>query len=223
MKRDVVTIPRALFRNIRPDWDVDFRGQSLGATAGGTNVSVYNAFPRYVGSINLPLHGAEIGRWRAIRNRARGRANMYRVVMNDPAVNPIRMPYENGIPFSNGARFSTGFGFAYEPIATAPVAASSGATELVVDVESAAQAPRVGQIMGAGYWPFTVEHVEPVTDTRHRIEFFPPLRQNVATGGIVRLRGVGLFEVVTEGEGLPTYGGSKISMATMSFREVLTR
>lgn len=217
MLRPVITIPTDLLRQLRVTWDIDWRGQSAGDTNGGTTQVVYNAFPRWVGTPEALLIGAEILQWRAIRAQAQGLLGIYQVPMLDPLGHGEIGP---AVPFSTGETFDTGQGFANEPLMQAASAAAVGATALTLSGDTA---PRIGQIMGHGYWPFMVVGVDDVSPGVWSVSIQMPLRAAVGVGDTIRWQGVGLFEMVDASAGNPAYGVTRTTQIAIGLREVLTR
>lgn len=222
MQREIVTIPPNLLRVLSVDWDIDWRGQSLGDVNSGAGATVYNAFPRWTGSPSIVLAEQEITQWRAIRAQAQGRVGIYRMEMCDPIGFASSELYPSGVPFSNGEVFSTGVGFAYNPSCQAVNAAVRGATEIRIDVAGHA-APVVGQIMSHDDWPFVVTWVALVSGEVYDLGIQMPLRAAIAADDLINLRGVGRFEVADPRAGNPAYGLQRVSRIQLSFREVLTR
>ena len=226
MQRSVITIPQGFLRKISVDWDIDWRGQSLGDSNSGSTQTVYNRFPRWVGSPEVLLHQAEIGQWRAIRAQAQGRTGLYRVEMCDPAVFRFTDTGDQvpgfGIPFSDADQpFSSGQGFAYEPTCSAVSGASAGATS--IRVEDADAVPSAGQIMSHNLWPFTVTYVTELGGGTYDLGVQMPLREAIPAGASIKLRGEGLFEAVEESMGRPKYGAGHAARTSLTFREVLNR
>ena len=222
MQREIVTIPPGFLRFTSTDWQIDWRGQSVGEANSGVSTTVYNSFPRWIGSPNVTLVGDEITRWRAIRTQAQGRVGIYRMEMVDPIGFASSGLHPNGIPFSNGLPFSSGFGFAYIPSCRGVFAAARGATEIRIDAAGHV-APVVSQIMSHNDWPFEVTWVSPVSGDVYDLGIQMPLRGDIAAGDLINLRGVGRFETVDEGAANPAYDRRRVSKIQLSFREVLTR
>jgi len=226
MRRPIITVPPGFLRKLSVEWDIDWRGQSLGDNSGGNTQSVFNRFPRWVGSPEVLIGRAEIGRWRAIRAAAQGRAGIYRVSMCDPAIfrdadTGASVPVF-GIPFSEDNQpFSTGQGFAYEPVCVAASAAAAGATQ--IRVGDADAPPVVGQIMSHNLWPFAVTSVTELAGGEYEIGVQMPLREAIPAGADIKLRGEGLFEAVEDSMGRHKYGPGYASRVPLSFREVLNR
>lgn len=225
MERTIVTIPPGLLTHLNVNWDIDWRGQSSGDLNDGTTQTVFNAFPRWVGSPKVFLYREAIAQWQAIRDQAQGRVGIYRMRMLNPAAFSATNAFPTGVPFSNGQPFSTGYGFEYESIGYGMAAASAGATELQLSSEFGL--PNVGQIMSHDDWPFRVTSVTDdgtSGDEQHAtITLQMPLRKAIAADDPISLVGTGLFESAEEGMGNPAYGVDQISQISLSFREVLNR
>lgn len=220
MRRPVVTIPKSVYRPMSFDWDIDWRGQSAGATVGGMSQTVVNAFPRWVGEPTLYLRGAAIATWQAVRAAAQGQVGVYLVEMCDPAF-PRGVQPTAPLTWSNGATWSTGAGWARVPFYQSVGNAAIGATQIRVDVPAGVPVPIAGQIVGHGLLPTRVTSVETISATRYRLHLGLPLRAAVAAGDAIRARGVGLFEAVSGETGRLSYNGSRAAQVTLSLREWL--
>ncbi len=219
MQRPIVTLPVDFMKFLQVDWDIDWRGQGLGENTGGGSSTVFNRFPRWTGAPSMFLEGAELAQWRGIRAMAQGRLGIYRLPMVDPIGFGGASSTEQ--PFANGSSFATGSGFAAEPLCFAALSAERGADQ--IRVSGAAVAPRIGQIMSQGHWPFMVTWVSEVAAGVFDLGIQMPLRQDVAAGDPIQLEGKGLFEVVEGGAGRSSYGVTRLTQITLNFREVLNR
>jgi hypothetical protein len=226
MEREIITIPSSLMRITRVDWDIDWRGQGVGESNAGSGQTIYNAFPRWTGSVALYLRRDSLLQWRAIRAQAQGRVGIYRVPMRDPlgfdAVE-TGQSYPTGVPFANGQSFGSGYGFAYEPFCTAVNAASAGDTQIRVDASAVGVAPKIGQIMSHNSWPFLVTWVTEISLDVYDIGIQMPLREAIVVDDPVLMQGVGLFEVTEDKSGAMPYGHKHQSTPVFDFREVLNR
>lgn len=221
MERPIVTLPQDFLRFLNVDWDIDWRGQGLGETTGGGSATVYNKFPRWVGSPTIYLKGTALAQWRAIRATAQGRLGIYRLPMLDPVgIDPGQAGAIETL-FDDGAGFDSGTGFADQPLCFASMAADPGAEQ--IRVENAAVAPVAGQIMSHGHWPFVVTWVSEVSAGVFDLGVQMPLRAGIAIGDPIQLQGEGLFEAVEGSMGRPSYGVTRLSTLTLNFREVLNR
>ncbi len=221
MQRPIVTLPVDFMKFLQVDWDIDWRGQGLGENTGGGSSTVFNRFPRWVGSPGVYLKGDAIAQWRAIRATAQGRVGIYRLPMLDPVGFDCGPAAHADVPFSNGVSFATGNGFAVEPLCFAALSAERGADQ--IRVSGAAVAPRIGQIMSQGHLPFMVTWVSEVAAGVFDLGIQMPLRQDVAAGDPIQLEGKGLFEVVEGGAGRSSYGVTRLTQVKLNFREVLSR
>lgn len=225
MQRSIVTFPRSLLRMMRMDWDIEWRGQGVGAFNSGVTQVVYNAFPRWVGSPKVHLHNTAIRQFRAIRHAAQGRRHVFRVPMVDPIgfdmLSAGGVTLSQGAPFSTAATFSTGQGLAYAPFALAVGAASAGATQLRIDVSPTGVAPVPGQHMSHDDRPFVVTWSDLVSGTIYDVGIQMPLRAAISDGDEVRLEAVGLFEVVEEQGGNPSYDRNRRAQPEIQLREWL--
>ena len=217
MSRRIITIPLPLMRSTSCDWDIDWAGQSAGASNDNMSQVVFNRFPRWIGSPSISLHGDLINAWRAVRARAQGRAGIYRVPMIDLDHMPD-MP--DGILFDPDVPFDDGDGFAFEPFVTCAAGAEAGADEIVVQ-ETDFEA-RLGQFMSHDDWPFVVA-AKAAEGAAVRLTIEMPLRRAIPAGAHILLRAWGLFEATDDMMGNPAYGLVKVSAPQLSFREWLNR
>lgn len=224
MERVVITIPPILLTSLDMNWTIDWRGQSAPLNDGNTQ-TVFNKFPRWVGSPSVFLYRENIAHWRAINSEAQGAVGIYKVRMFDPAGINAANFYPGGIPFSSGALFSSGVGFEYEPTGYARVAASAG--DLTLSMASDFGLPRIGQIMSHNDWPFIVTSViddgTSGPEQRCTIGLQMPLREAIAVDDVISLRGMGRFEASDPGMGVAGYDANQTATVQLSFQEVLTR
>lgn len=228
MSRPLVTVPMDLLTATEIDWDIDWRGQPGAESTADTSQVVYNRFPRWVGALSLVQPPAIIGRWRALRWSAQGRAGIYRLPMIDPAIfdREAVLGAESatrGNPFSTGSYFSTASGFYAGPFVEAASAAAAGAEELRLTITDLALVPVVGQIISADDLPMGVTYVVPQSGSTYLVGVQMPLRAAIAAGDIISLVGIGRFEVLTDMAGRAGYGLDRVSRPSIEFREVLTR
>lgn len=228
MTRPLVTVPLDLLTATEVDWDIDWRGQPGSESTADTTQVVYNRFPRWVGALSLVQPPEIIGRWRALRWSAQGRAGIYRLPMLDPAIFDRAavlggMDAELGIPFSTGSYFSTGHGFYAGPFVAAAEAAAAGATELRLTIPEAGLVPVPGQIVSADDRPMGVTCVVDEGGGTYRIGIQMPLRAAISAGDAISLVGIGRFEVLTDMAGRAGYGLNRVSTPGIEFREVLDR
>lgn len=219
MQRPIVTLPAAFLKFLQVDWDIDWRGQGLGETTGGGSATVFNRFPRWVGSPSVFLAGEALAQWRAIRATAQGRLGIYRVPMVDPV--GFDAPLKSQQSFADGASFASGGGFVAEPLCFAEQAAAIGAEQ--IRIRGVEAAPRPGQIMSHGLWPFVVTWAQQVSDGVFDLGVQMPLRAAIAAGDPVRLEAMGLFEAVEGSMGRVSYDASRAAQVKLNFREVLNR
>lgn len=171
-----ITIPLELMLDTAVTWDIDWRGKSAGETNAGSRQIVYNQFPRWIGKPNLALEGAKIAEWRAIRARAQGRHNVYRI----PMIDPLSFDYslinkkdsEIGFPTEINDNFSTNRGFQYVPfwrVVAEPAGVIDtdnegyvpvrGDYQIWVDVRSSEAIPKLGGIYSIRDYPFIATEV----------------------------------------------------------------
>lgn len=229
MRRDVVTVPRALLKFLDMSWDIDWGGQGLGQSNAGNGQIVVNRFPRWIGQPQIFLHREQILAWRAVRAQAQGRVGLYRVPLTDPLgfkrtdTGASAATIETGLPFAGGAYFSDDTGWAYEPFVTASEAVSAGATEIRIDTAPVPGfAPKIGQIMSHDDWPFQVQSVIDAGSGLYDLTVQMPLRKAIAAGEVIHLGAWGIFEA-SEGSGNPGYAPSLVSRPTLEFTEALRR
>lgn len=223
MERPIVTVPRDFAMNLNMNWDIDWRGQPSGEQTSGTTQVVYNAFPRWMGSPESFLEGAQILAWRALRARGQGRRGIYIMEMCDPLGFVPSLSYPTGIPFSNDEPFSTGYGWAHNPAFVARRDAARGDTSVRVDASDEGITPVAGMILSHDDWPFIVTHVTHRSGNIYDLDIQMPLRADVSRDDPIRLRPRGRFEVLEDTTGNPEYRASRVSRIKLEFREVLTR
>lgn len=227
MQRDIITIPRSLMRVLDMTWDIDWRQQANSASLADVSQYVVNAFPRWVGSPSLHLRREQILAWRALRAEGQGMKNVYRLDIVDPLgfdTLELGVNAAVGIPHSTGVLFSTGMGYAAVATCLSVGAATVGATSLRLDVSIIdGRAPKQGQIMSHGDWPFLVTSVVEAGADVYDVTVQMPLRAAIPDGEEIRMQGVGLFELVEPQMGVLSYGRNHTSSPSFSFREVLQR
>lgn len=225
MTRPLVTVPLDLLKLSSIDWDIDWRGQPAAESTADTTQVVYNRFPRWVGSIGLIHKREAIGRWRALRWSAQGRAGIYRLPMLDPGVfNRKSMSQSSRCDlYSYASRFAAGDDFYDGPFIYAAAAAAAGAKEVRVSVPLLGQVPVPGQIISADDWPMGVTTVSYEGGSTYLIGVQMPLRAAISAGAAISLVGVGRFEVLDDMAGRAGYGPVAVSTTSIEFREVLTR
>ena len=218
MERIIIDLPEFLVRAAGYNWDIEWRGQSAGEDTGGGNQIVVNRFPRWFGRPQLILRRAAIPAFRAIRARTRGRQNAWRVPMIDPATTPWR---RDGDWASDWEAWNAGQLVEDRPQITAALAASAGATQIVVD-ETAAPAPvTVGAVLSYADWPFIVTgRFGTGAAVTLEVEM---LRVAVPLGGVIDLIPRGLFLADAEGMGNPAYDRGALARIDLSFVEWITR
>lgn len=205
------------FRTASADWDIDWREQSGGTTISGRGKVVIGDKPRWVGTLNKHLSGAEIGRWRAARWAGQGLTGVYRVRMIDTAAFSIS---PGMVGFTDDTYFDDGAGFYSVPTVIAAADAAMGATEIIVD-ESAAPAPIAeGQIMSHGDYPFGVVS-RFGTGASVALSVQMPLRVAIQAGDLIDMVGTGLFETVEAGAGRVAYGPELYARPSLQLREWL--
>ncbi|KAF0675067.1 hypothetical protein PMES_02588 [Profundibacterium mesophilum KAUST100406-0324] len=227
MERRIITIPPGLFAPTQFDWDIDWRAQSAGETGDGVTRTVFNAFPRWIGSPSVVLVHSQIAAWRAIRAQAQGAVGVYRVPMSDPITYSPRGAapegwIDDGVPLANGQRLATGEGTSYEPFVRAKRAEAAGAEVIRIDT-GGQSVPVPGQIMSHDDWPFVLTSATRLSGTIYECQVQMPLRRALPLGARIDLRARGLFEIASDGTGNPAYGASRVSSITVEFREWLNR
>lgn len=229
MQPNVITIPHGLLKHTAIDWGIDWRGQGSGDSTAGVQQVFYNAFPRWVGSPSVILHGQNVMTWRAVVQALKGRRNVLRVRMCDMAFGRAKVglsqsQLSQGIPFDNGLMFSNGQGFYADPFCTAVSAVAKGATEIDVDIASTGPtpvAPKQGQIMSVDDLPFDVASVMPLGGTQYRLTTNMPIRTAVEAGDRIMMVGTGLFFLADDRTGQPSYGANRVATPTIELQEWL--
>lgn len=220
INRSIITIPVGFLRHLDFNWDIDWRSQSPRAKLDGSSEDVLNAYPLWVGGSRVSLRQGDILTWRAIRARAQGRANLYRVRMCDPLSSHKSSPQvQNGIPYSDNQPFSTGLGFEYRPFVTAVSNVARGAEVMTVS----GAVPRLGQIISHDDWPYIVTSVTTLSGGDHRVTFQMPLCAPIPAGATVFLDGSGLFEAVDPDMGAAPYGPGFHATTQLAFRQYINR
>lgn len=228
MSRPLVTVPMDLLTATEIDWDIDWRGQPGAESTADTSQVIYNRFPRWVGALSLVQPPVIIGRWRALRWSAQGRAGIYRLPMIDPAifdrtVVPQKMASSLGFGFPVGSDFLGDFSEQAVPTVSVATAAPAGAEVLRISVTDLDLVPTVGQIISADDWPMGVTDVSHEGGTTYVLGVQMPLRAPISAGASISLVGMGRFEVLTDMAGRGSYGLDRVSTPSIEFREVLTR
>lgn len=175
-----ISIPLDLMTATNCDWDIEWRGRSSGDTNSGSRQIVYNAMPRWIGSPQMALEGKQIAEWRAIRARAQGRQNVYRV----PMIDPLSFDYSliskqqasRGTPHIDNSLFSTGNGYEYVPAwsvvpepfgvfdtGTPGILPNLGAYQMWLDTGDTGATPQIGGIYSAHDLPFLVTEATPLS------------------------------------------------------------
>lgn len=222
MQRPVITFPHCLFRALRVDWHIDWRGQPGRDTASGLSKTVFNAFPRWVGTPTIALAGDNLRRFKAVIAEGQGRVGLFRVPMWEGSALPPPAPSSTGVPFANGVTFADGATFAWEPFCTASRAAARGATEIEVSAP-APYVPLQGQILSVGDWPFRVTSVWDLGSDLYRLSVQMPLRAAIAANDPVMLRPYSWFELADDMGGRLAHGRTTLATTEVAFREVLRR
>lgn len=220
MAGQIVTVPRDLMRATLLDWDIDWGGQTAGVTSGNMTQTTLNAFPRWIGFLSLRARREVLLSWRALRDAAQGKVNLYRLPLIDPVA---YAPPVAGVPFSNGAGFAEGALFLADPFCTLALAASAGATTLVFNTASTSVAPVVGQVMSIDDWPFRIVSITSIDGDLMTVQIAMPLRAAADAGSMAMMQATGLFEVVDPAPGAMGYGATHIATPSLTFIEALQR
>lgn len=221
MTRQMINIPRPLLRTLTFNWDIDWRNQSTPVANDGNNQIVMMKFPRWVGAPSVVLRKQEIAQWRAIRARARGRVNLYRLPMLDQVTEVFSQYACGGVPHSTGQKFSTGQGYLYRPQVVSTLGASAGATSITV-TEDSARPLTEGQFLSYDDWPFKITSITGLTSEK-TLEIEMPLRKAIPAGARIDLIAYGVFEASDDQMGLPEYDPLRRSTPVLEFREALNR
>ncbi|MGL4309804.1 MAG: hypothetical protein ACRCSU_04900 [Paracoccaceae bacterium] len=216
--RQIIDLPRVfMLRAGEINWDIDFGGQSAGADAGGGDQVVVNQFPRFVGQPTLILPQAMIGHFRAIRARARGRQNAWRV----PMVDPVSHQSGGDDWRRQFAAWVSGTYAEPRPTVTAVVAASAGATTLQINETALRHPVRVGSFLSYADWPFIVTG-RSGNDAAVTLQV-EMLRTAIPAGGLIDVNARGLFIQTDQMAGNPSFALNRPAEAQMSFSEWITR
>jgi hypothetical protein len=223
MTRRIITVPLALMRTIRVDWDIDWRNRSAGTSNSGVGQIVSAGIPRFIGAPTLRLHGEAIGRWRAMRDAAQGQRHVFRVPMVDPTSYDLakRLPAPT-VPWSGDLPFEEGVGFAFDPIYSAPLGAAAGATEIVLRDAGAPIGIRLGQVLSHDDWPFRV-----VSKMRSGDDWVcqvaPAIRRPIPAGAVIQGIGTGLFQTSDQAAGRVVIGMAPIAEPSLNLVEWVNR
>jgi hypothetical protein len=227
MDRHLVTVTPSLWRDLEIAWDIDWRGQPSPDTLNGNSGTVFNAFPRWIGSPKAKLNRGAIPAWNAIRAMMEGRRGILRMPMNDPLAFDWRAAAAEyavfGVPFSTGSLFSSGKGFAYTPTVLAVSDVAAGATMFEVDISPSGIAPVAGQIMSYDDWPFRVTSADPMGGDIYEIGVRMPIRFAIPADAEIEHRAFGRFELVDPRGGEARYGRRMSAEVTLSVQEVIVR
>ncbi len=217
MNRGIIDVPRFLIMATAVDWDIDWRGQSAGSdTAGGEQI-VYNRFPRWTGTPSVILPEPLIGIWRALRARAQGRVNAWRL----PMIDPVSAVGQCGGWQSDLHAWRAGLYQEYAPTVTCTVAASAGATTITVDERVAPEPVRIGAYLSYNDWPFIVTgRTGAGAATVLSVEM---LRTGVPAGGKVDLLAKGVFLASSDGMGNPAYDVNRVASFDLDLIEWINR
>lgn len=225
MTRRIVTVPLALIRATSVNWDIDSGEQSAGLDLAGGEQIFFNAFPRWTGTLTLPLNRAQMLQWQAIRSAARGLGGIYRVYMPHRAALNLRAVggdavVDNGVPFANGSYFSNGQGFLYIPLLVTAAAAPKGATEIVVTEPDTPAV--VGLPVSYEDWPMRITYrLEGATNVTLGVE--PPLRTAIPKDAPISMVASGLFQATSKQSGAVETGPERIARPQLTLREWITR
>lgn len=222
MERRLITIPRSLFSVTVTDWHIDWRGQSVSGGQGdlnGTDQVVFSAAPRFVGSPQIALAGADIRQWRAVMSALRGRTNIFRV----PMVDMPELPWDRARrAFLASARPGALEPLTYAPTVTLVSDAPAGAESIVVDESNAPAPVQVGQFMSHDDWPFVVtSRQESETTTTLTVEM--PLRKAISAGSLIEMEAFGRFETVDDAPATPEVDTTRTAIVQLNLREYLNR
>lgn len=216
--RDIIDLPRALMRAVSCDWDIEWRGQDAGEGVDGSEQIISNAPARWIGSPTLALHGDLIGQFRALRARARGRVNAWRLPMIDTVISGRMV----GLAGRALASWQNGYLPEVRPVVFAVNAAAAGAEQIVIDERQLAHPIKVGAILSQDDWPFmVVDRSGAGAAVTLQIEM--PLRRGFAAGAAIDLFARGIFIAAGDGIGNPVYGLDRVARPDLSFVEWIAR
>lgn len=223
MTRQIITVPIALMKTIRVDWDIDWRNRSAGASNSGQNQIVSAGIPRFVGAPTLRLHGDAIGQWRALRDAAQGQRHVYRVPMVDPTAYDLPQRLPHTVSWRDGSVFAEGPGFALEPIYRNIGYAGVGDTEIVIRDAGRPQPVRPGQILSYGDWPFRVLSVIRNSDGDAVCGVAPAIRRAIPSNAIIQAIGTGLFQTADAAAGRVAIGMTPVAEPALNLVEWINR
>lgn len=216
MQREIIDVPLPLMRVTACDWMIDWRNQSAGDGIDGEQI-VMSRFPRYVGAPAVLLRPEVILAWRAIMTRAQGRRNALRVRM----VDPLSARFASGSALSDIEALRLDQYIEPRPQILAVGASAAGAATIVIDERLATQPVSVGAFLSYDDWPFTVTSR---SGTGAAVTLgVSRLVTAIPDGAAIDLRARGLFTLVDDAAGNPSYGLSRIATPQISLQEWITR
>lgn len=223
MTRQIITVPIALMRTIRVDWDIDWRNRSAGAANSGLNQVVSAGIPRFIGAPTLRLHGDAIGQWRALRDAAQGQRHVYRIPMMDPTAYDYAKRLPRTVSWRDGSVFDEGVGFALEPIYRTVGYSAVGDTEIVIRDAGRPIPLRVGQILSYDDWPFRVISKIGNSDGDWVCQVAPAIRKSIPSNSIIQAIGTGLFQSSDAGAGRVAIGMTPVAEPSLNLVEWINR
>lgn len=216
MERQIIDIPRVFMRAMSFDWDIDWRGQSAGEGNEGEQI-VFNRQPRFIGSPQLVLGRDMLPYWRALRARAEGRRNAWRVAM----VDPLGFSFRRGSYRADWAAWLSGNYVEPRPQILCAGAAAAGASSILVDERMAERPVRVGAFLSHADWPFLVIG-RSTEGTFARLEV-KMLRRAIPAGAAIDLEARGLFIGTSDTMGAAPYTHVGLPRTQLELIEWITR
>lgn len=224
MQRSIIDLPARYQRDLVFNWDIDWRGSPPSDNTAGTQQIVYNNFPRWVGQPSYFIKPEEVGPLRALRALVQGRKNIWRIKLGDLAVfNPTTEGFPAGIYWDDDTSWDNDILWKYEPFFVLSVAASAGATKIIVDISGEGVVPKIGQIISCNDYPYIVTYVtvDPENSNLVTLGIQTPLRESLPVNSEFKYIATGLFIAVTDTTGNPSYDGVGFSKPSFQFVEYL--
>lgn len=215
--REIIDVPRIFMRAAVCDWRPDWRGQATQGDIGGGDQTVYNRFPRFVGSPPLVLPEPMIGAWRALILRGQGRVNAYRIRMIDPIGHHIA----SAGWWSDWQAWRSGQYVEPRPQVFCVGAVLAGASSITVDESGAREPVRIGAYLSHNDWPFAVTGRS--GSGAATVLQVTMLRRPIADGAAIDLFARGIFTAADDAMGWPDYDTSRVARPVLALQEWITR
>jgi len=213
----IVDVPLLFMRMTTVPWRIDWRGQGELSGLDGSAQFIYNAMPRFVGSVTPVLPPKMVLAWRAIIARGQGRANAYRVRMLDPLAGQSRAASWS----MDWRAYHAGIYVEPRPQAICIGGASAGATEITIDETTLRMPVRVGSYLSYGDWPMVVTGRSGAGAAV--VLTVDLLRTDIPDGAAIDCIARGLFRASDDASGWPVYGVDRVATPTLDLVEWITR